>query len=53
MQKVYEKKTYEKPVLEVCGSLFEQTLTRPCPPPCPEGERCISGTCWHLCTRWV
>ena len=41
MQKVSEKKTYEKPMLEVCGSLVEQTLKA-----CPEGARCISGQCW-------
>jgi hypothetical protein len=32
MQDIYEKKPYEKPVLEVCGSMVEWTLCDPWDP---------------------
>jgi len=41
MRKVSEKRSYEKPMLEVCGSLVEQTLDDST---CP--RRLISGVWW-------
>jgi len=51
MKNVTDKKTYEKPVLEKCGSMTEKTL-KYCDTAgdCNPGSICYDHTCYCQCT---
>jgi hypothetical protein len=46
-----DKKHYEKPMLEQCGTVTEKTLNDDCQ--CPPPEVCYDGKCYCQCTNCI